>query len=235
MNPRRRFLILLLILVTFCTILYANLYSNKNQETVQESTKPLPTEINIVNVTDTTSATSCDKTTTGISKAETIETSTQKTNSADAQITSSKSETVSIPTTSAPLSINNTQVITSNNEVVSTQKQEQVEQNNNSQKTVTLRITGPDDIVILDATTIPIEDGDSVYTVLERALKEKGIALTTTGNKNNIYVSGIDKYFEFDFGPNSGFIYSVNDNTPSISSSKYFLDGYEHISWKYKK
>ncbi len=101
-------------------------------------------------------------------------------------------------------------------------------------KEVSIEVFGPDDVVIIANTTEEIKDGDSVYSVLERVLHTNGVALYTSGSKNNIYISGIDDYFEFDYGPSSGFVYYVNGVSPSISSSKYLLEGGERIEWKYK-
>ncbi len=101
-------------------------------------------------------------------------------------------------------------------------------------KMVTIEVIAPDK-VILNRQDVRIEEGDSVYSVLEKTLDENSIVLYTRGSKNNIYVEGIGDYFEFDYGPSSGFVYYIDGVSPNISSSKYILDGTENIVWAYEQ
>ncbi len=229
MNSKKRLFILISILVVFCVILYTSLSKKPSIETTEpiiestETIKPVETTSNKPTTTEA-SKTSNSTTNTSISSSFSQQTTESiKTNSPKPAFTQEMTTTQS--TESKPSKVD-TEVTTSTKEEITSTK--------NADLFVTLRVIGPNDIIILDSTTVPITEGDSVYTVLEKTLKEKGIPLTTTGSKNNIYVSGIDKYFEFDFGPNSGFVYTVDNNSPSYSSSKYLLKGYENVTWRYK-
>ncbi len=104
----------------------------------------------------------------------------------------------------------------------------------NVAKTVSLSVSGPDN-VILQKETVEITEGDTVYSVLEKSLKSHNISLSARGTSNNKYIEGINDIYEFDFGPSSGFIYKVNGTAPEYSSSKYTLKGGETIEWIYKK
>ncbi len=116
-------------------------------------------------------------------------------------------------------------------EIIDLDNQTEVEKES---KSVNLEIVVPDK-TLLNNQEVMISEGDSVYDVLEKTLKDNGIPLYTRGNKNNIYIEGIDNYFEFDYGPSSGFVYYVDGVSPNISSSKYILNGSENILWVYEQ
>ncbi len=99
---------------------------------------------------------------------------------------------------------------------------------------ITIEIQGPSEI-ILSTTTVEISEGDTVFSVTEKVLNENNIPFSSKGTKNNKYVEGINNIYEFDYGPSSGFIYSVDGITPSVSSSKFELSDGEMVIWSYKK
>ncbi len=90
----------------------------------------------------------------------------------------------------------------------------------------------PDGRVILPETEIGINSGDTVYDVLERAGKKFGISFDTKGAPS-VYVSGISNIYEFDFGDLSGWLYFVNDESPSLSCAEYILSDGDSIEWRY--
>ena len=95
----------------------------------------------------------------------------------------------------------------------------------------------PDDGVILAATEYPICDGDTVYSVLIKAVKEHKIQLDSKGSidgkTGQVYISGINYLYEFDFGELSGWVYHVNGVSPSVGCAEYELSSGDNIEWLY--
>lgn len=92
----------------------------------------------------------------------------------------------------------------------------------------------PKDGVILEPTKVEIKKGDSVYDVTQRTLKDKGILMEASFTVNkSAYIEGIDNFYEFSAGDKSGWIYSVNDKTYSLSCSEYKVKNGDNIKWLY--
>ncbi len=107
--------------------------------------------------------------------------------------------------------------------------------NQPAKQTVTLSVEKRtiDEGDILSTTTVEIQEGDTVFTVLKRVLNDKGISLSYVGSNAKLYVDGIDGLFEFDAGPNSGWMYSVNGSYPQYSAGIYDLQDGDRIRWRY--
>lgn len=91
----------------------------------------------------------------------------------------------------------------------------------------------PDDGVMLDITEFEIEQGDTVYDILAEAAAANKIHLETSGSGEAVYVRGIGNLYEFDFGDLSGWMYSVNGETPSVGCGEYRLSADDAIEWLY--
>jgi hypothetical protein len=91
----------------------------------------------------------------------------------------------------------------------------------------------PPNGVILGETTVELNDGDSVFDVLKRVCREKGIQLefTTSPVYATAYIEGIGNIYEFDAGELSGWVYSVNGEFPNYGSSNYTLTDGDVIKW----
>lgn len=87
----------------------------------------------------------------------------------------------------------------------------------------------PSDGVILAATECAVEEGDTVLDILTRAAGQQGLHLETNGG----YVEGINHLYEFDFGDLSGWVYSVNGESPSVGCGDYRLSDGDVIEWQY--
>jgi hypothetical protein len=59
--------------------------------------------------------------------------------------------------------------------------------------------------------------------VLKKITREKGIQMEVSGTASNIYEKGIDNIYEFDKGPLSGWLYTVNKEFPQKSCGAYKL------------
>ena len=91
----------------------------------------------------------------------------------------------------------------------------------------------PSNGIVLDTTEFDIEDGDTVYSILVEAAKKHKIQFENNGSDSMAYISGINYIYEFDFGDLSGWIYTVNGQTPSVGASQYELKDGDVIEWKY--
>ncbi|MER1957034.1 MAG: DUF4430 domain-containing protein [Solibacillus sp.] len=82
-----------------------------------------------------------------------------------------------------------------------------------------------------------LSDKDTVWTVLQRAVKEHKIHLEYEGANenvyNNVYIEGINHIYEFSAGPLSGWMYRVNGVYPSYGCSQYVLKDGDQIEWHY--
>jgi len=98
---------------------------------------------------------------------------------------------------------------------------------------VTLSIVSDDGSFILEETEMAIEDGDTVLDVLVSAGKANKIPVVYSGTKKAAYVEGIDNIFEFDKGPESGWVYLVNGKTPSMGCGDYALQDGDLVTWRF--
>lgn len=93
----------------------------------------------------------------------------------------------------------------------------------------------PDDGWILAPVTVTFYEGESVFNVLQRTLKQHGIPMefVNTPLYNSAYIEGIDNLYEFDAGELSGWTYQVNDWFPNYGCSRYQLQDGDVIEWLY--
>ncbi len=103
-----------------------------------------------------------------------------------------------------------------------------------TKKTAQLTIVGSEDIgVILNTVEVEIQETDTVLDVLQRTLREKKIQISVRGGGAGAYVEGIYNLYEFDRGPGSGWMYSVNGSFPNRSAGVWPVQEGEHIRWLY--
>jgi hypothetical protein len=86
---------------------------------------------------------------------------------------------------------------------------------------------------ILPAQPVPWEPGDTVLDLLIRVTREKRIHMAHRGRGRTGYVEGIDNLYEFDHGPASGWVYSVNGVFPDRSAGGWEADQGDEIIWWY--
>lgn len=93
----------------------------------------------------------------------------------------------------------------------------------------------PEDGWILEPTAVTFYEGESVFNVLQRTCKQKGIHMEfeNTPMYNSAYIEGIHNLYEFDCGELSGWMYKVNEWFPNYGCSRYQLKDGDVICWEY--
>lgn len=105
-------------------------------------------------------------------------------------------------------------------------------------ETVTLSIVGsksiaPNDGVILPATDVEISDGDTVYTLLDRVCKDKGITLDVIEEGDGVFVNGIGGIVCFADGSSRAWDFTVNGRSTGRDSANSPIKGGDVIVWRY--
>ncbi len=83
--------------------------------------------------------------------------------------------------------------------------------------------------IILSRTQVKLNKGDTVLSLTESVLSAEGIDYTI----RNGYMAGIDGQDEFDKGPNSGWMFSVNGKFPGIGADNLVIRNGDYIEWIY--
>ena len=95
----------------------------------------------------------------------------------------------------------------------------------------------PPDGVILPPTEYVLRPGDTVFDILERAVRYNKIQMEYQGSDKNsfgsVYIQGIHYLYEFSCGPLSGWMYCVDGEYPNYGCSKYELHDGQVIEWIY--
>ena len=93
----------------------------------------------------------------------------------------------------------------------------------------------PEDGVILSPVAVELQGGETVFDVLKRVCDAYAIDLeySWTPLYDSYYIEGIHQLYEFDCGPQSGWMYKVNEWFPNYGCSEYTLSGGESIVWCY--
>lgn len=76
---------------------------------------------------------------------------------------------------------------------------------------------------------IELKGGESVYDIL----KKTGASVSARNTGYGVYVEGINGRFEFDEGPTSGWVYTVNGSRVNVSCSSCDVKNGDKIVWKY--
>ncbi|PGZ98624.1 hypothetical protein COE51_11275 [Bacillus pseudomycoides] len=101
-------------------------------------------------------------------------------------------------------------------------------------KTVTLSVRD-DQSTILGGTEVELQEGDTVFKVLARTMKQKGIQMEYIGSGSSIYVRGINNLYEKDKGDLSGWMYRVNGVVINESAGRHKVKQGDKVEWLYTK
>lgn len=93
----------------------------------------------------------------------------------------------------------------------------------------------PENGVIFAEKKVVFYEGESVFNVLSREMKQNKIHMEfeNTPVYQSAYIEGIANLYEFDCGELSGWMYSVNGSFPSYGCSRYKLKAGDRVEWIY--
>lgn len=89
--------------------------------------------------------------------------------------------------------------------------------------------------IILQCSSVEIQESDTVMDILIRELKANGIALEYTYSPiyKTDYVEGINNIYQMDCGSLSGWMYEVNGSFPNYGASTYKVQDGDQIGWHF--
>ncbi len=93
----------------------------------------------------------------------------------------------------------------------------------------------PSNGVIYSRHAVQFQPGETVFDVLKRVTKENRIHMESrfTPAYESAYICGIGNLYEFDCGPESGWMYCVNGWYPNYGVSKYQLNDQDVVQFNY--
>ena len=93
----------------------------------------------------------------------------------------------------------------------------------------------PKDGIIFAKKTVTFYEGESVFDLLVREMKQNKIHMEfeNTPMHNSAYIEGIANLYEFDCGELSGWMYKVNGWFPNYGCSRYQLKAGDKVEWIY--
>ena len=93
----------------------------------------------------------------------------------------------------------------------------------------------PPDGVILLPTRYVLRPGDTVFDILDRAVRYNRIQMEYQGARENsfgsVYIQGLHYLYEFSCGPLSGWMYRVNGEFPSEGIDSIELHNGDKVEW----
>ena len=98
---------------------------------------------------------------------------------------------------------------------------------------IAFEVYGKDKELILDSVLIKYKDNLSVADISKGACKYKNIPISFSGIGTMVYVQGINNLFEFDNGPESGWLYCVNGEFQGTSSGSLIAKDGDCVQWFY--
>ena len=94
---------------------------------------------------------------------------------------------------------------------------------------VELSVLGYEGEMLLPASKVALREGETVMALLLRVAEAKQLRVEHAAD----YVEGIGDLYEFDYGGESGWVYTVNGEKASVSASEYLLKDGDTVCWTY--
>ena len=93
----------------------------------------------------------------------------------------------------------------------------------------------PENGILLETVELEFNSGESVFDVFRKVLREEKIHFeyVDASAYDSVYIEGIGNIYEFDCGPQSGWMYSVNGVHPGLGCSSYTLADGDVIVFHY--
>ena len=93
----------------------------------------------------------------------------------------------------------------------------------------------PEDGILLAVTEVEFSGGNSVFDVFRQVLRNEKLHFeyVDASAYDSVYIEGIGNLYEYDCGPQSGWMYSVNGTYPGLGCSAYTLADGDVIVFSY--
>lgn len=93
----------------------------------------------------------------------------------------------------------------------------------------------PENGILLETVEVEFTGGDSVFDIFRKILREEKIHFEYVDATayDSVYIEGIGNLYEYDCGPQSGWMYSVNGVYPGLGCSSYTLSDGDVIVFNY--
>lgn len=93
----------------------------------------------------------------------------------------------------------------------------------------------PEDGVLLAAVQLEFDGGDTVFDVFRKTLRAEKLHFeyVDASAYDSVYMEGIGNLYEYDCGPQSGWMYSVNGTYPGLGCSAYTLADGDAVVFHY--
>ena len=93
----------------------------------------------------------------------------------------------------------------------------------------------PENGTLLETVEVEFTGGESVFDVFRKVLREEKIHFeyVDASAYDSVYIEGIGNIYEFDCGPQSGWMFSVNGVYPGLGCSAYTLADGDVIVFNY--
>lgn len=88
---------------------------------------------------------------------------------------------------------------------------------------------------IIFSKTVAFKEGDSAFDILKEEMEKEKIHFefnTITGTTSK-YIEGINNLYQFDCGDMSGWLYYINNQSPSVACSDYMVKAGDSIVFDY--
>lgn len=93
----------------------------------------------------------------------------------------------------------------------------------------------PENGILLGTVEVEFAGGESVFDVFRKVLREEKLHFeyVDASAYNSVYIEGVGNLYEYDCGPQSGWMYSVNGIYPGLGCSAYTLADGDQIVFAY--
>lgn len=133
--------------------------------------------------------------------------------------------------------LTNLDVITADSETVSLEIRADTAVQNVAKIKPSLHQYIPADGTILAQQQYVLRPDDTVFSIVNRAVRHEKIQMEYQGADinayNSVYIQGIQYLYEFSCGPLSGWMYEVNGDFPNVGVSQYTLKDGDDIVLHY--
>lgn len=91
----------------------------------------------------------------------------------------------------------------------------------------------PADGYILNGYSVTVSDGSTAYDAVMSACDERNIPVNISNSSFGKYISGFNNIDEKDCGNQSGWTYTINGESPSVSCDSYTLSDGDSVEFSY--